>query len=43
MNTIQLAKKITDMVQNGDYVAGHTILDGRDTSKNIPNQILEKD
>ena len=42
MNTIQLVHNITNMVQNGDYVAGHSILNGRDTSKNSPNRILEE-
>lgn len=42
MNTIQLVKNITYMVQNGDYVAGHAIFKGRDTFSNIPDKILKE-
>ena len=37
MNSIQLVKYITYMMQNGDYVAGHSIFKGRDIKA---NQIL---
>ncbi len=43
MNTIQLAKNISYMVQNGDYVAGHAIFNRSDTIDNtLPNKILKK-
>lgn len=34
MNSIQLVKYITYMIQNGDYVAGHSIFEGRNVKAN---------
>lgn len=42
MDTIQLVKNIIYMVQNDDYVVGHAILKGRETSVNTPDQILRE-
>lgn len=43
MNTIQLAKKISYMVQNGDYVVGHAIFNRSDIiDNNLPNKILKE-
>lgn len=42
MNTIQLVKNITYMVQNGDYVAGHAIFKGRKNSVTAPDKILKE-
>ena len=42
MNTIQLAQTISSMVQNGDYVLGHAIFKGRDTSADLPDKILDE-
>lgn len=43
MNSIQLAKNITYIVQNGDYVAGHAIFNRSDIiDNNLPNKILKE-
>lgn len=41
MNRIELVRYIISMVQNGDYVCGHSIFDGRGISINIVNKILD--
>lgn len=40
MNRIELVRYIISMVQNGDYVCGHSIFDGRGNPINIVNKIL---
>ena len=42
MNTVELAESLTQMVGNGDYVAGHSIFIGRGDGNLIINKILSE-
>ena len=42
MNTVGLATNISKLVANGDYVAGHSIFDGRGNANAILNKILKE-